>query len=181
MATGIAQQNMTGTGGSARDGGSLLSHELRTVENLRKLGSSFTKTHSSGSSGGSGGGLGSFTGRNSASLSKFAERVSSLVIGSPPKSPPVHKSPLSKALDYDLEPLRRHADEHGKQCVRQAQYESDGSMHDGKQLSNLRVQLELVGTKAGIQDRRLKEAQPESPMEEKFADLEMTEVEEDPI
>ena len=119
--------------------GGAIGANLRTVENLRQLSGSLSESKS--------GILGS------ASSSYRVSDKSSLIatIGSISESPPKpFPSPLSKALDYSLEPLRRQA----------PPLQNGGKGEEGRHLmeddgvTRLRITLDLVGTEAGIMDSR---------------------------
>lgn len=120
---------------SAAQGQQSSDRELKTVENLRQLGSgalSFKKELSAEriSPAGSSKGLG-----------RLVEKVPFLGAKGP------SASPISQALDYDLAPIRRLSS-----IARQD--DAARTSEDPMQLTRLKVALDLVGTKAGIQDAR---------------------------
>lgn len=110
---------------------------LRTIENLRQLSGSLPGSRS--------GTLGS-----SGSLTRMADKFNATaVVGSIPESPgKSFPSPLSKALDYNLEPLRRQA------SLKSGQAGKGGLAGEEDDVTRLRITLDLVGTEAGIVDSR---------------------------
>ncbi|KAL4525098.1 hypothetical protein Ndes2526B_g07276 [Nannochloris sp. 'desiccata'] len=126
---------------------------LRTVQNLRQL----SETLRGSSSGGLGGGS---TGSADGDLQKQ--------VGVSPSSSPtlLSRSPLSKALDYNLDAVRKHASALGikKETLSDGNNEdremkkNDYRDKDSADVTNLRLTLDLVGTQGGILDSQVARA-----------------------